>query len=66
VRHGHRLASTVWGTALLAEAAARVPLIYLLPISVMVAVSEAMTIVTFAGLIGWTAWYIRHARSRGG
>jgi hypothetical protein len=42
------------GAGPLAEAAVRLPLLRLLPISVMVAVSEAMTIVTFAGLIRWT------------
>ena len=38
----------------------RVPLIFLLPIDVMVAVSEAMTIAVFAGLIARTLRYIRH------
>jgi hypothetical protein len=61
VRHGHRVCSTVWGVVLLLEALVRVPLIYLLPIDVMVAVSEAMTIAVFVGLIAWTLRYIRHA-----
>jgi hypothetical protein len=38
-----------------------VPLIYLLPISVMVAVSQAMMIAVFVLLIGWTSWYSRRA-----
>ena len=40
------------------EALVRVPLIYLPPIDV--AVSEAMTIAVFAGLIAWTLRYVRH------
>jgi hypothetical protein len=62
VRRGHRLSSAVWGAGLLLESIVRMPLIYLLPIDVMVGVSEAMTIATFAGLITWNARYIRRAR----
>jgi hypothetical protein len=58
VRHGHRVASLVWGGGLLAEAVIRVALVYALPISVMVGVSTALTIVTFAALIGWNARFI--------
>lgn len=61
VRHGHRLCSTVWGVVLLLEVLYRVPLVFLLPIDVMVALSEALTIITFAGLIAWTIRYVRHA-----
>jgi hypothetical protein len=43
---------------LLLEALVRVPLIYLLPVDVLVAVSEAMTIAVFAGLIAWTLRYM--------
>ncbi len=70
VRRGHRISSTVWGVALLAEAALRVPLIYLLPISVMVGVSTAMLVVTISGLIVWNNRYVaraqqaRHAEAR--
>jgi hypothetical protein len=59
VRRGHRVSSAVWGGGLLLESILRVPLVYLLPIPVMVAVSEAMMIATFAGLIGWNLWYVR-------
>jgi hypothetical protein len=48
VRRGHRFSSTVWGVVLLAESLVRVPLVYLLPIDVMVGVGEAMTIAAFA------------------
>ncbi|GIF39433.1 VC0807 family protein [Actinoplanes xinjiangensis] len=58
VRRGHRLASLVWGGGLLTEAAIRVVLVYLLPIEMMVGVSTALTVVTFAILIGWNARYL--------
>jgi hypothetical protein len=64
VRHGYRLTSLVWGVGLLVEATVRVPLIYLLPVSVMVAVSQAMMIAAFVLLIGWTSWYSRRAAAR--
>ncbi|NMH98836.1 VC0807 family protein [Pseudonocardia acidicola] len=60
-RHGHLLASTVWGAGLLTEAVVRIPLIYLLPIDVMVGLSTALMIAAFAGLIAWTGWYTRWA-----
>ena len=66
VRHGHRLSSTVWGVVLLVEALVRVPLVYLLPVSVMVGVGEAMSIATFAGLITWNIWYVKRATARAG
>lgn len=63
VRRGHRMASLVWGFGLLTEALIRVPLIYLLPISVMVGLSTAMMVATFAVLIAWTARYARRAQA---
>jgi len=63
VRHSHRVCSGVWGGGMLAEAAVRVPLIYLLPVPVMVGLSTAMQVATFAGLIGWTVWHVRRAGS---
>ncbi len=63
-RRAHRFVSSVWGVALLAEAVVRVPLIYLLPIDVMVGVSTALQVVTFAGLGVWTVRYA--ARKRAG
>lgn len=59
VRRGHRVSSTVWGAGLVAEAALRIPLIYLLPVSVMVGVSAAMMVATFAVLIAWNVRYLR-------
>jgi hypothetical protein len=36
----------------------RVPLIYLLPIPVMVGLSTALFVATFAALIAWNVWYV--------
>ena len=64
VRHGHRVSSTTWGAGLLAEALVRVPLVYLLPVSVMVGVGEVLSIGTLAGLVAWTVWYARRLGAR--
>lgn len=65
VRHGVRLSSAVWGAGLFALAVLRVPLIYLLPVSVMVGLGTVLTIATFAALIGWNVWYVARARREG-
>jgi hypothetical protein len=59
VRRGHRMCSAVWGVGLITEAAVRVPLIYLLPISVMVGLSTALMVATFTTLTLWTTRYAR-------
>lgn len=64
VRRGHRLSSAVWGSGLLLEALVRLPLVQLLPVSVMVGLSEVLMIVTLAGLTTWNVWYVRQARRR--
>jgi hypothetical protein len=64
VRRGHRVSSSVWGVVLLLESLIRIPLVYLLPISVMVGLGEAMTVVAFAGLITWNLWYVRRVGAR--
>jgi hypothetical protein len=64
VRHGHRVASLVWGGGLLAEALVRVALVYTLPISVMVGVSTLLTVITFGGLFAWTARYVAAAKKK--
>ena len=61
VRRGHRFVSTVGGVGLLLEAALRVPLVYLLPPSVMVGVSSGMAVLAFGALILWTSRYMRCA-----
>ena len=65
VRHGHRVSSTVWGVGLVLEALVRVPLVFLLPIDVMVGLGEAMTIVVIGGLLTWNIWYVKRAIARG-
>lgn len=62
VRHGFRLASVVWGIGLIAEAAVRIPLVYLLPIEIAVAATEGLLLLTIALLGAWTAWYLRRNR----
>ncbi|MGH3778675.1 MAG: VC0807 family protein [Pseudonocardiaceae bacterium] len=52
-----RVSAMVWGLGLLAEALIRVPLIYLLPIDVMVGLSTALMVVTNGGLILWNLRY---------
>lgn len=64
VRRGLRFCSLVWGVGLLAESLVRVPLVYLLPVEVMVGLSTVLTIVTFACLICWNVWYSRRAQRR--
>ena len=54
IRHRHRLVSTVWGVGLLTEACLRVPLVFLLPPSVMVGLSTAMAVAAFGGLAVWS------------
>ncbi|OLT13728.1 hypothetical protein BJF78_21395 [Pseudonocardia sp. CNS-139] len=58
-RRAFRLTSVVWGAGLLTEALVRVPLIYTLPVSVMVGLSQALSIATIGGLIAWNVWYTR-------
>ncbi|GEL25948.1 hypothetical protein PSU4_49020 [Pseudonocardia sulfidoxydans NBRC 16205] len=64
VRRGHRISSTVWGAGLLAEALIRIPLVYLLPVSVMVGLGEVMFLGAMALLLAWNVWYVRRAQAR--
>jgi hypothetical protein len=63
VRHGHAVASTVWGVGLLAEALLRVLLVYLLPISVVVGLCTALVVAVLGSLTVWTLWYVRRVRT---
>ncbi len=65
VRRGHRVSSIVWGVGLILEALVVVPLVFLLPISVMVGLSDALMIAAFAVLIAWNIWYVKRATARG-
>lgn len=64
VRRGHRVCSLVWGFGLLTEALIRVPLIYLLPVTVMVGLSSAIAVTTLGLLVAFTFGYIRRVRRR--
>lgn len=64
VRRAHRVSSVVWGVGLVTEAAVRVPLVFLLPISVMVGLSTAMMVTTIGGLVVWNARYAARAARR--
>ena len=63
VRHGHFVASMVWGVGLFAEALLRVLLVFLLPISVVVGLSTALTVVVIGSLMVWTLWYMQRVRN---
>jgi hypothetical protein len=63
-RHGFRVTSVVWGIGLLTEAAVRIPLIYVLPIRVMVGLSTVLQVAVFTLLITWNVWYGKRMRRR--
>jgi hypothetical protein len=65
VRRGYRFTSLVWGGVLVGESAIRVPLVYLLPVDVMVGLSTAMLVAAFVGLSIWTARWVARAESAG-
>jgi hypothetical protein len=64
-RRGFRVMSVVWGVGLLVEAAVRIPLIYLLPIHVMVGLSTVLQVVAFTLLMVWGGWYGKRMRRSG-
>lgn len=64
VRRGHRVCSLAWGFGLLAEALIKVPLVYLLPVEVMVGLSTAITVTAISLLVAFTFGYIRHVQQR--
>lgn len=63
-RHGYRVTSLVWGVSMLAEASLRAILIFLLPVSVMVALSTAMWVTTVVLLVFWTKSYAKRGERR--
>lgn len=64
VRHRHRVCSTVWGLGMLTEAIGRIPLIYILPIPVMVGLSTALLLGTIGILIVWNIFYLNRWHRR--
>jgi hypothetical protein len=63
-RHGQRVLTGVWGGALLAEAFIRIPLTFILPLNVMVSVSNIMPFIVITALIFWTIRYGRRMGAR--
>jgi hypothetical protein len=61
IRRMFRRSAVVWGIGLLLEAIVRIPLIYLLPIDVMVGLSTAMMVTVIVGLSVWNGWYGKRA-----
>jgi hypothetical protein len=55
VRRVFRRSAWVWGIGMILEAALRIPLIYLVPLSVSVGASAALSAVAIGGLAIWTA-----------
>ena len=60
------MTSVGWGIGLLTEAAVRIPLIYVLPIHVMVGLSTVLQVAVFTLLMTWNVWYGKRMRRRGG
>ena len=56
-RRSFTVMSLVWGVGLVFEALLRIPLVFVLPVEVMVTVSTLMIIVAFVLLAVWTKWY---------
>lgn len=64
VRRVVRVCTLGWGVGMIAESTIRVPLVYLLPIDVMVGLSTALMIVTMAALAVWNVIYVLRAVRR--
>jgi hypothetical protein len=58
-RRGQRTMTLVWGLTFVAEAVVRIPLVYLLPVSVGVAVSDILPFVVIAALVFWTVSFAK-------
>ena len=56
--------SAVWGFGLVFEALLRIPLVFVLPVEVMVTVSTVMIIAVFVLLAVWNKWYATRAQAR--
>ena len=63
-RRAFRLSALVWGLGLLGESLVRVPLVYLLPVDVMVGLSTALMIGAMAALAVWNIAYMLRAAGR--
>jgi hypothetical protein len=63
-RRSFTVMSAVWGFGLVFEALLRIPLVFVLPVEVMVTVSTVMIIAAFVLLAVWTRWYATRAQAR--
>ena len=57
VRRTFRVSAVVWGVGLLLLSIVRIPLIYLLPLDVMVGLSTGLLVAVIVGLSIWNGWY---------
>lgn len=55
-RRGYRVSALVWGLGMVSEAVLRVVLTYLLPVDVMVGLSDVLWIAVVGALVAWTRW----------
>jgi hypothetical protein len=63
-RRAFFVTSAVWGGGLVADALVRIPLIYALPVDVMVGLSTAIMVAAFVLLGAWNGWYIARVQRR--
>ena len=63
-RRAFRLSALVWGLGLLGESLVRVPLVYLLPVEVMVGLSTALMVAAMAALAVWNIVFMLRAARR--
>ncbi len=56
-RRAFTVSALVWGVGLIVESLVRVPLIYALPVDVMVGLSTAIMVTAFSLLGIWNGWY---------
>lgn len=64
VRHAIYTMNTVWGVVYIVEAMVRVALVFVLPISVFLIVSQVMVYAVIIGTIHWTVRYGKRMRDR--
>lgn len=64
-RHANRVMTAVWGSSYVLEAAARVALVFVLPVAAFLVVSPLMAYAVTIGLIYWTIRYGRATARRG-
>lgn len=64
VRRAFRVSALGWGLGMVGESVVRIPMVYLLPLSVAVGASTALMIAAMAGLVVWNAVYVARAARR--